>query len=90
MTQGPGTEPHTLPILAAIQSMQGTVTLARILAQGGRQIDLAGLDAEAARLCTAVALLPPFAARPLRPALEALVAEVESLAAALPSPLAAP
>jgi hypothetical protein len=86
MTEGPATDRHTLPVLTAIQAMQGTVTLARILAEGGRKIDLAGLDAEAARLCVAISLLPPHAARPLRPALVELVAEVDGLRAALPEP----
>ncbi len=77
---------HVAPVLAAIQSMQGTVSLARALTEAGRHIDLAGLDAEAARLCAAVAVLPQDAARSLRPALQALVAEVDGLAVALPAP----
>jgi hypothetical protein len=74
------------PTLAAIESLHGTVLMARALVSTGRQIDLAGLDAEAATLCAAVALLPPSTARPLRPALEALAREVDGLAAVLPSP----
>ncbi|MCO6419904.1 hypothetical protein JYK14_27635 [Siccirubricoccus sp. KC 17139] len=86
MSQSPGTDRYTAPVLAAIQSMQGTVTLARALSEGGRRIDLAGLDAEAARLCAAVAVLPKPAGQSLRPALLALLAEVEGLAGTLPAP----
>jgi hypothetical protein len=72
--------------LAAIEALHGTVQMAKALVLGGRRIDLAGLDRDAAALCTAVALLPAETSRPLLPALEALVREVEGLAAALPSP----
>jgi len=67
------------PMLAAIESIHGTVAMARALAASGRRIDLTGLDADAAVLCTAVGLLPPDRALPLRPALEALLAEVNDL-----------
>ncbi len=71
--------------LAAIDSLRGTLGTARALAQNGRRIDLAGLDAEAV-LCAAVTLLPRAAARGLRPALEALLRELDGLAASLPGP----
>jgi hypothetical protein len=86
MTRGTPANPQTMPTLAAIEALHDTVRMARALVDGGRRIDLAGLDAEAATLCTAVALLPAGAARPLRPALEALAREVDGLAVALPSP----
>jgi hypothetical protein len=75
-------------VLAAIDSLHGTVTMARVLVQSGRTIDLAGLDAEAMMLCAAVAGLPKSTGKLLRPALEALVREVEGLAATLPCPSA--
>lgn len=74
--------------LAAIEALHGTILMARALVSTGRQIDLAGLDAEAAGLCTAVSQLPRTAAQPLRPALEALAREVDGLAAVLPPPTA--
>jgi hypothetical protein len=45
----------------------------------GGVVDLAGLDAEAARLCTAATLLPPHDARPLLPRLEALLSALDAL-----------
>ncbi|MCB4823700.1 hypothetical protein [Roseicella aerolata] len=63
--------------------MHGTLLLARALVESGRQIDLTGLDAGAAALCAAIATLPPESARPLRPALLELLAQVEGLGAAL-------
>lgn len=68
---------------AAIEALRRTVQMARALVQGGRRIDLAGLDGEAAALCTAVTLLPAETSRPLLPALEALVREVDGLASLL-------
>jgi hypothetical protein len=73
--------------LAAIDSLHGMVMMARALVSTGRQVDLAGLDTEAEGVCLAVARLPATAARPLRPALEALAREVDGLAAMLPPPL---
>jgi hypothetical protein len=82
MSKGP-TDKTTL---AAIDSLRGTVTMARVLVESGRTIDLAGLDAEAATLCAQVAKLPAAIGQRLRPALEALVRDVEGLAATLPYP----
>ncbi len=83
MTHGSGAAAFTL---AAINSLHSTVLMARALASAGRQIDLAGLDTEAAGLCAAVALLPRATGRRLRPAMEALLHDVEGLAAVLPPP----
>ena len=84
MTQATDANPALAhPALAAIESLHATLLMARALHEGGRSIDLAGMDAEAAALCTALALLPKAAARPLRPALLALAHEVDGLAAAL-------
>lgn len=73
-------------VLAAIDSLRGTVTMARVLVQSGRTVDLAGLDGEAATLCQQVAKLPRALGARLRPALEALVRDIEGLAATLPFP----
>lgn len=73
-------------VLAAIDSLRGTVTMARVLVQSGRTVDLAGLDAEAATLCGQVTQLPRPTGQRLRPALEALVRDIEGLAATLPLP----
>jgi hypothetical protein len=82
MSKGPSDK----AALAAIDSLRGTVTMARVLVQSGRDVDLAGLDAEAATLCAQVAKLPAASGQRLRPALEALVRDVEGLAATLPYP----
>jgi hypothetical protein len=85
MTQGTETGTPAHPALAAVEALTATLQLARALQDSGRPIDLAGLDAQAASLCTAVALLPAAVARPLRPALEALAREVDALSTALAS-----
>lgn len=68
---------------AAIEQMRDTLRLARALVESGRVIDLTGLDTGVAALCAALALLPADLARPMRPALVALLAEVDGLGAAL-------
>src|SRR4051794_1671936 len=90
MTKASPEASPSLPALAAIESIHGTVAMARALAESGRRIDLGGLDADAAALCTAIALLPLASARPLRPALTALLREGEGRAAALPPPCPPP
>ena len=73
----------TTSTLAAIEALYDTIVMARILVTTGRQIDLAGLDAEAAALCVTIAAIPQHRARLLRPAMEALALEVDGLALAL-------
>ena len=72
-------------IRAAIDAMDGTLLMAQALVEGGRRIDLAGLDREAGRLCMAVMALGEAEARRLRPALEALRRRVDGLAVSLAS-----
>lgn len=72
--------------LAAIESMQATLRVAAALLGAERRIDLTGLEVEAARLCTAIGLMPEAEARALRPALEVLVQDLDRLAVALPRP----
>ncbi len=75
--------PDPVPTRAAIDSMRGTLAVARALVESCRQVDLAGLDAGAAALCAAIAMLPPDSARPMLPALVSLLEEVDGLGAAL-------
>lgn len=63
-----------------------TLRLARALTQAGRRVDLAELDSAIGRLCARALDLPPEHGRALRPALEALLAEVEATEALLRSP----
>jgi hypothetical protein len=72
--------------LAAIQSMQGMLQIAGALLQAGRRVDLGGLEVEAARLCATIGLLPAEEASPLRPALEALLRDLDRVVAALSRP----
>ncbi len=72
--------------LAAIQSLQATLRIAGALIKSGRRVDLAGLEVDAARICATIGLLPPDEAGQLRPALEALLRDLDHVAAALPRP----
>jgi hypothetical protein len=74
---------HAKAVRAAIEAMDGTLLMARALVEGGRRIDLAGLDGEAARLCAAVMALDAGEARGMRPALEALRLQLDGLATRL-------
>lgn len=71
---------HTQAVHAAIEAMGGTVLMARALVEGGRRVDLEGLDRDAMALCVAVLALGPEEGRRLRPALEALLRHVNDLA----------
>jgi hypothetical protein len=77
---------HAEAVQAAISGMAGTLAIARALVQSGRQVDLAGLDQEAATLAAAIMALPPGDARLLIPDLDALARQVGALAEDLPSP----
>lgn len=70
-------------VLAAIDSLHGTVAMARALVESGRAVDLAGLDGEAARLCAAVACLAGDAGSELRAPMILLREEVDRLIGAL-------
>lgn len=72
--------------LAAIDSLQGTLTMARALVLAGRQVELAGLDREAARLCAAVACLPGDSGQVLIGSLVGLTREIDALSVCLPEP----
>ncbi|MCK8782765.1 hypothetical protein M0638_00020 [Roseomonas sp. NAR14] len=71
--------PQLQAVQDAIEAMARTLAMAGGLAQGGRRIDLAGLDAEMASICDAAMRLPKGMAAPLRPSLEHLLLQVEQL-----------
>lgn len=73
-------------LTASIDIMRDTLAMARALVRGGRQVDLAGLEEEAAAICAALASSPPAHALPLRPAMLALVAELDALTVTMPEP----
>lgn len=72
---------HAAAVQAAIETMGATVAMARALVQGGRRVDLAGLDRDATALCAAVLVLDRDSGRALRPALEALLRQLDHLSA---------
>lgn len=72
--------------LAAVESLHGTLSMARALVVSGRDIDLAGLDREAARLCAAVACLPGDSGQALLASLQALTREIDLLTVVMPRP----
>lgn len=79
-TGRPDVPPQPAEIVqAAIEAMGGTIAIAQALVEGGRCVDLSGLDGEAAVLCAAVLGLPDQQSRALRPHLEALLRQVERL-----------
>ena len=73
-------------MLGAIDSLRATVAVARALVQSGREVDLAGLDKDAERVCAAAACTGP-AIRPwLADPLNQAMAEVERLSALMRAP----
>ncbi len=77
---------HARAVHAAIESLQGTLQVAAALVNAGRAVDLAGLDQEAARICVALGALPAPQAAALRPAMEALLRDLDHTTAALRPP----
>ena len=69
-----------------IETLRGTLAMARALVQGGRHVDLAGLEDEAGGLCEALRTAPAPQARALRPAILALLTELDALAVTMPEP----
>lgn len=70
-------------VRAAAQSLGGIVTVADGLARAGRDVDLDGLEKDAAALCGAALLLAADDGRAIRPDLALLLAQVDSLIARL-------
>ncbi|MFL1463271.1 hypothetical protein ACI6QG_13780 [Roseococcus sp. DSY-14] len=68
---------------AALESLHGTMAIARALVLAGREVDLTGLDGDAGRLCAAIACLPPGAGAQLHLPLLELTEELDRLRRAL-------
>ena len=68
---------------ALAEQVRRTVAIARALAASGRPVDLAGLDQVVGLLCAKTLDLLPDAGRLVRPALAAILAEVDQLGAML-------
>ncbi|WP_338663203.1 hypothetical protein VQH23_24085 [Pararoseomonas sp. SCSIO 73927] len=66
-------------VLAAVDELHGVLSLAEVLLQGGRDLDLQGLEGEVAALCDAALALPREEGRLTRPALAGLLAQVDGL-----------
>lgn len=75
----PTNTPHSDAVRAAIDALGGAVAVARALMEVGRHVDLDGLDRDTTTLCAAVLALDRDHARALRPALEALLRQVDGL-----------
>ena len=73
-------------LLAALEAMEGTLSLAEALLDQGRHIDLAGLEAEMERLCVASLAAPQGALGAVRLKLEALLRALDRLRAGLAPP----
>lgn len=73
-------------VSAAIDRLRNTIAMARALVLSGREVELAGLDAEAERLCAAVVCLPDEAGRHLLDPMMGLTREVDLLAICIPPP----
>jgi hypothetical protein len=69
--------------LAAIDSLQATLAMARALVLAGREVELEGLDREAARVCAAVACLPGDSGQVLLGSLIGLTREIDALSVCL-------
>lgn len=73
-------------VAALIQQARQVVRTARVLAEAGGSIDLAGLDHLVGIVCAQALDLPPADSRALRPPLATLLAECGSLGSTLRSP----
>lgn len=79
-----GADDTTFPALAeAIAAAGGLLRLAEGIAAAGRPIDLSGLDNTLGRICAQALDLPPEQGARLRPAMAALVSDLDLLSQAL-------
>jgi hypothetical protein len=79
-------EPPVPPVdraTALAESLTATLRVAHALVDAHRDIDLAGFEQEAGRLAAAALDLPLAQGRALRPRLVAVLAEMDSLTAAI-------
>jgi len=82
-----GADPRQAAILlAAVDALEGTLAVAEALVAERRAVDLAGLDAQMGRLCTAALAAPRAMAPALRLRLESLLRAHDRLRAALAPP----
>lgn len=70
-------------VARGIAAVTAVLDDARVQADSGARVDLAGLDARVAELCAAAAALPPPHARAQLPALDRMLAALDGLAGAL-------
>ena len=77
---------QTAGLLAAMDAMETTLTLAIALVGEGRNVDLAGLEAEMGRLCAASLAAPTAAVPVVRRRLQNLVTTLDQLRAGLSPP----
>lgn len=79
----PGATQAAIATLHAVDRLHATLQVARALVEQGRLLDLEGLDADAARVCLAVSLLPPEQGSAMKAALIAALADCDRLLLAL-------
>lgn len=79
----PPLTPEVMGTLAAIDSLRTMLAVARALVSAGREVELDGLEQEAARLCLALACLQEGSGPLLRPPLDELTQELDRLVLAL-------
>lgn len=70
-------------VRACMQQIGCTLEIARRLVDGGKRVDLTGLDSQMGFVCARALDLPPEEGRALRPALIELLHAVDTLSAAL-------
>ena len=70
-------------VRVGVASLRRTASLARALAEAGRPVDLAGLDGQVGLVCARALDLPPEEGRLMRDELQALLSELDALAATL-------
>ncbi len=80
--------PPRLVVGQMIDGATSTLRVARGLLEGGRRVDLEGLDRVIGVLCARALDLPPDEGRAVRPRLALLLADLDALSLALQSGLA--
>lgn len=80
---GEDADPASAAAAREVDAMLGLLAVARVLAEGGRRVDLAGLDDAVGRLCARALDLGPEQGRRLRPRLRAVLAAAAALEAAI-------
>ena len=73
--------PDPAAVAGGLDELAAAISRMREVVTGGGLVELAGLDAEAQRLCQAATALPPPAARPLLARFETILAALAALEA---------